>query len=131
MPAATADEAARPAGRSAGGGRAVGLGRGLGTGGTGSRQRRLAPAHRPQQFQGGFNTNAQFTGSNRVAGRHLGNARLTYKTAEGDWEVAAIGSNVFNKSYYVSNFDLLSSSGAQYGLLAPPREFAIQVQKKF
>jgi iron complex outermembrane recepter protein len=82
-------------------------------------------------FQGGFNTNAQFTGSNRVAGHHLGNARLTYKTADGAWEVAAIGSNVFSKSYYVSNFDLLSSSGAQYGLLAPPREFAIQVQKKF
>ena len=82
-------------------------------------------------FQGGFNTNAQFNGSNRVAGRHLGNARLTYKTAEGGWEVAAVGSNVFNKSYYISNFDLLSSSGAQYGLLAPPREFAIQVQKKF
>ena len=27
-------------------------------------------------FQGGFNTNAQFNGSNRVAGRHLGNARF-------------------------------------------------------
>jgi hypothetical protein len=82
-------------------------------------------------FQGGFNTNAQFTGSNRVAGHHLGNARLTYKAPESSWEVAAIASNVFDKSYYISNFDLLSSSGAQYGLLAPPREFSIQVQKKF
>jgi iron complex outermembrane receptor protein len=82
-------------------------------------------------FTGGFNTNAVFAASNRIPGYHIGNARLTYKTQESKWEVAAIASNLFDKSYFTSNFDLLSSSGAQYGLLAPPREFSVQIQKKF
>jgi iron complex outermembrane receptor protein len=82
-------------------------------------------------FNGGFNTNAVFAPSNRVAGYHLTNARLTYKTANTKWEAALVGSNLLNEKYYISNFDLLSSSGAQYGLIAAPREFSIQVKKKF
>ena len=42
-----------------------------------------------------------------------------------------IASNLFDKVYYISNFDLLSSSGAQYGIISPPREFSVQVKKKF
>ena len=82
-------------------------------------------------FNGGFNTNAVFAPSNRVAGYHLTNARLTYKTVDTKWEAALIGTNLLNEKYYISNFDLLSSSGAQYGLIAAPREFSIQVKKKF
>jgi hypothetical protein len=37
---------------------------------------------------------------------------------------------VFNEVYYISNFDLTASSGSEYGLLAPPREFSIQVKRK-
>ena len=82
-------------------------------------------------FNGGFNTNAVFAPSNRVAGYHLTNARLTYKTADTKWEAALIGTNLLNEKYYISNFDLLSSSGAQYGLIAAPREISVQVKKKF
>ena len=82
-------------------------------------------------FNGGFNTNAVFAPSNRVAGYHLTNARLTYKTVDTKWEAALIGTNLLNEKYYISNFDLLSSSGAQYGLIAAPREISIQVKKKF
>ncbi len=82
-------------------------------------------------FQGGFNTNAVFAASNRVYGYHLGNARVTYKSDDTKWEAAVIASNVFDKHYYISNFDLLASSGAEYGLLAPPREFSVQIKKKF
>ena len=82
-------------------------------------------------FTGGFNTNAVFAASNRVPGYHVGNARLTYKTHDAKWEVSAIASNFLDHTYYTSNFDLLSSSGAQYGLLSPPREYSLQIQKKF
>ena len=81
-------------------------------------------------FTGGFNTNAVFASSNRVNGYHLGDARLTYKAPEDSWEVSAVVKNFTDKTYYVSNFDLLSSSGAQYGLLAQPREYQVQIKKK-
>ena len=82
-------------------------------------------------YQGGFNTNAVFTGSNRVAGYGLTNARISWKSADAGWDVALIAANLTNELYYLSNFDLLSSSGAQYGLLGAPREYSLQVKKKF
>jgi len=82
-------------------------------------------------FTGGFNTNAVFTRSNRVAGYHIGDASITYRNAHDTWEAAVIARNFLDESYFVSNFDLLASSGAQYGLLAPPREYSVQFKKKF
>ena len=82
-------------------------------------------------FQGGFNTNAVFAASNRVAGYHLANARVTWKAADGGWEAGLLASNLFDKSYYTSTFDLLASSGSAYGIIAPPREFSVQIKKKF
>jgi iron complex outermembrane recepter protein len=81
-------------------------------------------------FTGGFNTNAVIAGTNRVAGYHIGNARITWRSPQDAWEAALVGSNVFNEVYFISNFDLTASSGAEYGLLAPPREFSIQVKRK-
>jgi iron complex outermembrane receptor protein len=81
-------------------------------------------------FTGGFNTNAVTAGTNRVAGYHLANARITWRSPQDTWEAALVGANVFNEIYYISNFDLTASSGAEYGLLAPPREFSIQVKRK-
>jgi iron complex outermembrane recepter protein len=83
-------------------------------------------------FQGGYNTNAVPTTGNRVAGYHLGNARLTWKSADDSWQASAIAANVFNKYYFYSVFDLRQTGGgSNYGMVAPPREFSIQVQKKF
>jgi iron complex outermembrane receptor protein len=82
-------------------------------------------------FQGGFNTNAVFADSNRVAGYGLSTARITWKSPEDTWEAALVGSNLFDKVYYLSNFDLLISSGAQYGMIGAPREFSFEVKKKF
>ncbi len=82
-------------------------------------------------FTGGFNTNAVFAASNRVPGYHLGDARISFKSANDSWEIAGVVKNLFDERYFVSNFDLLSSSGAQYGLLAQPREYQVQLKKKF
>jgi iron complex outermembrane receptor protein len=81
-------------------------------------------------FTGGFNTNSTTAPTNRVAGYHIGNARITWRSPQDAWEAALVGSNVFNEVYYISNFDLTASSGAEYGLLAPPRGFSIQVKRK-
>jgi iron complex outermembrane recepter protein len=85
-------------------------------------------------YQGGFNTNAVPSTYDRVNGRHLANARLTWKSAAGDWQVALIGSNLADEYYYTSKFDLTPPNlggGAAYGIVAPPREYSVQVQKKF
>jgi iron complex outermembrane receptor protein len=81
-------------------------------------------------FTGGFNTNSITAPTNRVSGYHLGNARITWRSPEDTWEAALVGANVFNEVYFISNFDLTASSGSEYGLLAPPREFSIQVKRK-
>ena len=82
-------------------------------------------------YQGGFNTNAVFAASNRVEGYGMGSARVTWKSQGDKWEAALIGANIFDKRYYVSNFDLLISSGAQYGMIGAPREMSVQVKKNF
>ena len=83
-------------------------------------------------FQGGYNTNAVPTAGNRVAGRHLDNAQITWKSADDKWQASLIGSNLSDKLYYYSVFDLTGlGGGSNYGFVAPPREFSVQVQKKF
>ncbi len=82
-------------------------------------------------YTGGFNTNAVAAYTNRVDGNHLGNARITWRSPQDTWEASLIGANIFNEIYYISNFDLTASSGAEYGLVAPPREVSLQVKKKF
>ncbi len=81
-------------------------------------------------FQGGTTLNAQTGG--RLNGYHLGNARLTWKSPDDSWQVSAIGSNIFNEYYYHSVFDLRSlGGGSDYGFVAAPREYSVQIQKKF
>ena len=83
-------------------------------------------------FQGGYNTNAVPTAGNRVPGYHLGNARLTWKSPDSSWQVSAVGSNIFDKYYFNSVFDLTTlGGGSNYGFVAPPREYSVQIQKKF
>jgi iron complex outermembrane receptor protein len=82
--------------------------------------------------QGGFNTNAVPTAGNRVGGRGLANARVTWRPADGDWEVSAVATNLTDKRYYHSVFDLTAlGGGSNTGMPGAPREFSLQVQKKF
>jgi iron complex outermembrane receptor protein len=83
-------------------------------------------------YQGGYETNAVPSAGSRVTGRHLANARVTWKSAGDDWQVSLLGANLFDKYYYNSVFDLTSlGGGSNYGFVAPPREISVQVQKKF
>ena len=62
----------------------------------------------------------------------LTNARLTWRSAKRDLSVALAVTNVFNKYYYTSKFDL---TGAGAGVIAGspgrPREWAVTVKKTF
>jgi iron complex outermembrane recepter protein len=83
-------------------------------------------------YQGGFNTNAIPTAGQRVPGYALNNANITWKSADAQWQASLIGSNLSNKYYYHSVFDLtILAGGSNYGFVAPPREWSFQVQKKF
>lgn len=83
-------------------------------------------------YQGGYNTNAIPTANNRVLGYGLLNARLTWESGGDAWQISALASNLNDKLYYHSVFDLTGSGGgSNYGMIAAPREFSVQVQKKF
>jgi len=82
-------------------------------------------------YQSEYHTNVIFADSNLVEGYGLLNGRLTWRSTGQDWEVSLIGLNLTDKEYYLSNFDLLASSGAQYGIIGAPREFAVQIKKLF
>ncbi len=82
-------------------------------------------------YQSGYNTNADASLGSVVPGYHLGNARLTWTSPEEKWESAFAVTNVFDKTYYLSVFDLLASSGAKYGTPANPREYSIEIKRKF
>lgn len=76
---------------------------------------------------------------NNVAGFELGeveargllNARLTYRTADENWEVALAATNLTDKFYYNNKYDRVSQSGNVYGMPGRPREFMLSIKRKF
>jgi iron complex outermembrane receptor protein len=77
-------------------------------------------------------TNAVIAGLDTLAGRTIANARLSYKNVEHDFDISLEVTNLFDKYYYQTNFDL---TGAGAGLIKAqpgrPREWAISVKKRF
>ena len=62
----------------------------------------------------------------------VSNARLTWQNVEKDVSVALEVTNVFNKYYFLSKFDLTGAgAGAITGQPGRPREWAVTVKKKF
>jgi iron complex outermembrane receptor protein len=68
----------------------------------------------------------------RVPDYTLVNARLGWRNAEGDLDVALEVTNLADEYYYVSKFDLTGAgAGAIAGSPGRPREWALTVKKKF
>ncbi len=82
-------------------------------------------------YQGEYHTEAVFEKTNLVEDYGLLSGRLTWRSSGGDWEVALIGKNLTDKEYYLSNRDMLSTAGVQYGIIGAPREYAVQIKKNF
>jgi iron complex outermembrane recepter protein len=60
------------------------------------------------------------------------NARLTWRNEDKDLDISAEVSNLFDKYYFLSKFDLTGAgAGTISGLPARPREWAVSVKKKF
>jgi iron complex outermembrane recepter protein len=60
------------------------------------------------------------------------NGRIQWDAANGKWSVAALGTNLANKEYYISLFDLRAfGEGMESGQPAPPREWAVDLKYKF
>lgn len=68
--------------------------------------------------------------SGEVEERGLLNARLTYRSADEDWEVSLAATNLTDKFYYVNKYDRVSQSGNAYGLPGRPREFQVSIKRK-
>ena len=82
-------------------------------------------------YQSEIYTRSPNTETSRIDGYTLANARLTYEHPS-DWQVALEVTNLFDKYYYVTSFDLI---GAGAGLVAAqpgrPREWAVSIRKNF
>ena len=70
--------------------------------------------------------------SGLLPGYTLANARLTWRNADEDLEIAAEVTNLFGKYYYLTGFDL-TFAGAGFSTAQPgrPREWAVTVKKSF
>ena len=66
-----------------------------------------------------------------VAGRTLVNARLTYESPDGDWEVALQVRNLTDKLYYTDVFDNRGSTNSIQGSPGEPRTWAVTVKRRF
>ncbi|MBO9581698.1 MAG: TonB-dependent receptor [Sphingobium sp.] len=78
-----------------------------------------------------FFYNAQNRPENKVPGRDLFNARLTYETGDGAWSVSAAVTNLFDKFYEVGVGENIAGLGNSNTVLGRPREWSLSVRRKF
>jgi iron complex outermembrane receptor protein len=95
-------------------------------GGLGKITPRIDVTHQDAEF-----TNAINAATNTLPAYTLVNARITWVSSDKSWEVAAVATNLADKAYLTSNFDLYASAGFTYGTVGRPREFSINLKRKF
>jgi iron complex outermembrane recepter protein len=76
-------------------------------------------------------TNVLNSVNNALPGYTLMNAKITWASANKEWELAGVVTNLGNKNYLTSIFDLFGSAGFTYGNVGRPREFSLALKKKF
>lgn len=82
-------------------------------------------------YQSDTFTEATNSEASRVEGVFLGNARLSYTTADDDWRVSLEVQNLFDKYYFLSKSDVTASLGLISGVPALPRTWALTVKRNF
>jgi iron complex outermembrane receptor protein len=83
-------------------------------------------------YQSAVYTNAVNGPTNRIDGYTVANARITWKNENNDLEVGLEVTNLFDKYYYQTLFDLTrAGAGFVTGLPGRPREWAVTVKKTF
>ncbi|MEH3107019.1 MAG: TonB-dependent receptor [Sphingomonas fennica] len=83
-------------------------------------------------FQSSVFTNAANGRLNLIRSYTLANARLTWRNDGGDLEISGEVTNLFDKYYLLTSFDLTDAgSGIVNGQPGRPREWAVTVKKRF
>ena len=87
------------------------------------------------RFDGSYQDNMYTTSENttwsNIPGYFLGNARLTFKNPNDEWEVSLEVKNVFNKYYWLSVSDASASVGVVTGVPGMPRTWMATVKRNF
>jgi iron complex outermembrane receptor protein len=95
----------------------------------------IGPGTVSGRFDGSYRSSIFTETSNgpwsEIDSRFLGNARLSYTTADEDWRVSLEVQNVFDKYYYLSVSDITRSLGAQTAVPGLPRTWAVIVRREF
>ena len=68
---------------------------------------------------------------NQVPGRSLFNARITYETADENWQVAAAVTNLTDKFYYVAASENIVNFGLSSSVVGRPREWSLSLRRRF
>ncbi len=79
----------------------------------------------------GFFQQASNAALNRVPGRTLVNANLTWRSVDRDWSVALAVTNIADKVYYNSIFDNRGSNSTVTGYPGAPREWSLTLKRSF
>ena len=68
---------------------------------------------------------------NRIGGYTVYNARLSWDSPTGNWQVAVLGKNLTAKRYWLNLFDLAAAGGGSVGALpSPPLEVDLELKHK-
>jgi iron complex outermembrane receptor protein len=83
-------------------------------------------------FQDDVYANAVNAPTNFIEDYTLVNARVTWESVDGMWQLALEGPNLTDEYYYVTLFDLSSNAaGYIHGQPSRPREWAVTVKRSF
>ena len=83
-------------------------------------------------YQSRIFTNAVNAPINGIEGYTVANARLTWRAPDRDWEASLEVTNLTDKLYYTTKFDLTGAgAGSVAGQPGMPREWAVTVKKSF
>jgi iron complex outermembrane recepter protein len=96
-------------------------------GGKGTFTPRADVTHQSSQFAAAINDPVW----NQIDGYTVVNARMTWRNTEGNWQAALNVTNVTDKLYYLTLFDLHGSSGYVNGQPAMPREWSVTIKHNF
>ncbi|SFF89823.1 iron complex outermembrane recepter protein [Novosphingobium sp. CF614] len=82
-------------------------------------------------YQSTMYTDAFNGPTNRIDGRFLGNARLSYTTSDKDWMISLEVQNLFDKYYYQTVEDAAAAFGTITASPGMPRTWAVTVKREF
>lgn len=99
-------------------------------GGAGSITPRLDWVWQSKMESGAIN-NVPFFMNGTVESFGLLNGRLTYRSADEDWQLSLAVTNITDKFYYVNKYDREAQFGAIYGQPGRPREWQVSIKRTF